>query len=99
MLEAFRELCVSLCHSVCFCVPRVNDLFILECDASSTGVGAVLSVKREEDVLPIAFLLRATSICSYIVVKHVTVRRNWRGWRCMRPSSISGIICMGGDSW
>ncbi len=58
MLEAFRELCVSLCHSVCLCVPRVSDLFISECDASSTGVGAVLSVKREEDVLPVAFFSR-----------------------------------------
>lgn len=58
MLEAFKELRVSLCNAVCLCVPRSEDMYVLECDASGTGVGAVLSVKREEEVLPVAFFSR-----------------------------------------
>ncbi len=48
MLEAFRELCNSLCDSVSLCVPCASDSFILECDACGTGIGAVLSVVRED---------------------------------------------------
>ncbi len=55
MLDAFYGLCNQLCDSVCLCVPCVSDVFVLECDASSTGVGAVLSVVRGEEQLPVAF--------------------------------------------
>ncbi len=55
MLDAFHGLCVQLCNSVCLCVPCASDCFVLECDASSTGVGAVLSVVRGEETLPVAF--------------------------------------------
>ncbi len=55
MLEAFHGLCSELCHSVCLYVPCVSDVFVLECDASASGVGAVLSVKREGEKLPVAF--------------------------------------------
>ncbi len=48
MMEAFHGLCKSLCHSVCLVVPCVSDVFVLECDASVSGVGAVLSVVRGE---------------------------------------------------
>ncbi len=58
MLEAFHALCVQLCDSVCLYVPCNSDVFVLECDASSTGVGAVLSVKREGNCLPVAFFSR-----------------------------------------
>ena len=58
MLEAFSELCMSLCQSVSLCVPCVNDVFVLECDACGSGIGAVLSVKREGDILPVAFFSR-----------------------------------------
>ena len=55
MLDAFRGLCNQLCESVCLCVPCVSDVFVLESDASSTGVGAVLSVVRKGENVPVAF--------------------------------------------
>ncbi len=58
MLEAFRELCVSLCYSVSLYVPLVSDSFVLECDASGSGIGAALSVERDGDRLPVAFFSR-----------------------------------------
>ncbi len=44
-----------LCDSVCLCIPCMSDKFILETDASGAGVGAVLSVRRGEELLPVAF--------------------------------------------
>ncbi len=58
MLVAFSELCNVLSNSVCLCVPRECDVFCLECDASGTGVGAVLSVERDGELLPVAFFSR-----------------------------------------
>ncbi len=58
MLEAFRSLCVELCNAVSLCVPNVCDKFLLESDASSTGVGAALSVIRDGEKLPVAFFSR-----------------------------------------
>ncbi len=55
MLDAFHSLCNQLSVSVRLCVPCVNDTFVLESDASSTGVGAVLSVIRSGKRLPVAF--------------------------------------------
>ncbi len=55
MLNAFHALCNALSVSVRLCVPCVSDVFVLESDASSTGVGAVLSVVRNEEKLPVAF--------------------------------------------
>ncbi len=61
MLNAFYELCNSLCESVCLYVPCSSDSFVLESDASSTGVGAVLSVVRHEEKLPVAFFSKQLS--------------------------------------
>ncbi len=55
MLDAFHALCTKLSVSVRLCVPCVSDVFVLESDASSTGVGAVLSVVRNNEKLPVAF--------------------------------------------
>ncbi len=55
MLDAFHALCSILSVSVRLCVPCVSDVFVLESDASSTGVGAVLSVVRNDEKLPVAF--------------------------------------------
>ncbi len=55
MLDAFHALCNVLSASVRLCVPCVSDVFVLESDASSTGVGAVLSVVRNGEKLPVAF--------------------------------------------
>lgn len=56
--EAFHELCKCLCNYVVLCVPRPEDMFVLECDASGSGVGAVLSVRRGEELLLVAFFSR-----------------------------------------
>ncbi len=58
MLEAFSMLRDVLCDAVCLVVPCVSDCFVVECDASSTGVGAVLSVRREDELKPVAFFSR-----------------------------------------
>ena len=58
MLRAFRSLCNELCDSVCLYVPCVNDNFVLECDASSMGIGAALSMVREGEKLPVASFSR-----------------------------------------
>ncbi len=58
MLDAFRALCNSLSASVCLHVPCVSDVFVLDTDASGTGVGAVLSVVRRGEKLPVAFFSR-----------------------------------------
>ncbi len=55
MVEAFRELCLCLCNSIVLCVPQKEDSFMLECDACSSGIGAVLSVRREDEWRPVAF--------------------------------------------
>ncbi len=44
--------CVSHCVIVCLVVPCVSDVFVLECDASVSGV---VSVVRGEEHLPVAF--------------------------------------------
>ncbi len=58
MLDAFKSLCCSLSESVCLHVPCVSDVFVLDTDASCTGVGAVLSVVRGGEKLPVAFFSR-----------------------------------------
>ena len=55
MLAAFRGMCESLSNHVCLFVPCASDHFSLECDASSTGVGGVLSVCREGKLVPVGF--------------------------------------------
>ena len=45
----------SLCDYSILCIPSHSDLFMLETDASSTGVGAVLNVKRNDSWTPVAY--------------------------------------------
>ncbi len=53
--SAFDCLRVSLCGSVCLCVPSPQDSFVLYTDASDRAVGACLHVIREDIELPVAF--------------------------------------------
>lgn len=46
MRRAFKGLCECLCNYVKLCVPCVDDVFVLETNACSSGVGRVLSVCR-----------------------------------------------------
>ncbi len=54
MEEAFSVLKAKLCSDV-LCVPTCEDCFILETDASGSGVGGVLSVERNGESRVVAF--------------------------------------------
>ncbi len=56
MVEAFIALNTSLCDHCKLCIPCNSDCFLLEMDASSTGIGAVLSVCRDGLWRPASFL-------------------------------------------
>ena len=54
-LEAFTRIKVSLVDVCSLTVPTQQDEFVLHCDASGTGIGATLNVKRGGRKLPVAF--------------------------------------------
>ena len=58
MLEAFDSLRCSLSKVCCQTVPLASDEFLLHTDASGLGVGCVLNVCRNGEVLPAAFYSR-----------------------------------------
>ncbi len=53
-----RGLRDQLSSSVCLIVPCVSDVFVVKSDASATVIGAVLSVRRNDELLPVAFFSR-----------------------------------------
>ena len=53
--QAFRLLRECLCNLGTLTIPNVSDSFRLHTDASGAGLGAVLSVVRSEEELPVAF--------------------------------------------
>ncbi len=55
MEEAFSYLCKSLVSHVSLCIPTCNDEFVVETDASATGVGGVLSIRRKQKLHPVAY--------------------------------------------
>ena len=56
--ESFHLLREALCDSCVLYVPCVADSFVLTCDASYSGVGAVLCVCRDGVKLPVGFFSR-----------------------------------------
>ncbi len=56
----FREFLSLLCSNVLF-FPCQKDEFIVETDASPSGVGSVLSVRRLDRLLPVAVYSRRTT--------------------------------------
>lgn len=58
MYDAFVVLCN--CLSV-LTLPNVSDQFVLYTDASGVGIGAVLSVERENEELPVGFFSKKLS--------------------------------------
>ncbi len=55
MEAAFQLSKGALCDVTCLCIPVSSDIFVLETDASGTGVGAVLSVDRMDVLYPVAY--------------------------------------------
>ena len=56
--QAFVELRKCLCNTCMLTIPDVSDLFRLHTDASGVDLGAVLSVIRREEELPVAYYSR-----------------------------------------
>ena len=46
MIESFNKIIFSICDHTLSTIPTYDDIFILSCDASSYGVGSVLSIMR-----------------------------------------------------
>ena len=47
MYDAYEYLLHTLCSHHVLCLPREDDTFVLQTDASYRGIGAVLSVVRD----------------------------------------------------
>ena len=58
MEEEFRYIKDSLCCVPFLIIPTEDDTFVLQADASGTGIGAMLSVKRDTGEKPVAFFSR-----------------------------------------
>ena len=57
---------VSVCNHVILNVPHTRDSFTLHTDASGRGIGRVLNITRQGQLLPVAFYsrqLRGSEIC------------------------------------
>ena len=59
MQESFCKLCNVLPNNCTLYVPCVSDTFVIECDASYKGIGAVLYVHRDGRELPVGFHSRS----------------------------------------
>ncbi len=55
MDDAFTQLNLSLCSYCVLCIPTDDDSLRLDTNESSSGVGAVLMVKREDQWRPVAY--------------------------------------------
>ena len=58
MLEAFTSLCSAFSYFCVLYVPLASDQFLLHTDASGLGVGCVLNVCRDGEILPASFYSR-----------------------------------------
>ena len=58
MNDAFQYLCNVLCDVSILFLPTASDVFVLQTDASGKGVGAVLSVCRDGEELPVGYFSR-----------------------------------------
>ena len=56
--QAFTKLCKCVCDLCVLTTPLSSDTYTLQTDASGAGVGAVLSVVRKGEELPVAYFSR-----------------------------------------
>lgn len=56
--DEFHYLKQALCHLPSLTIPTQEDSFLLQTDASAVGIGAVLSVTRDDAEKPVAFYSR-----------------------------------------
>ena len=63
MESAFVELKDPLCQHTQLTIPSPEDAFILSTDASGQGVGAVLSIQRAGQTLPVAYFSQKLFQC------------------------------------
>ncbi len=56
--KCFDHLCTVLCKSCMLHIPKSDDHYLLQTDASCDGIGSCLSVCRNEQELPVAFYSR-----------------------------------------
>ncbi len=56
--SAFSKLCDSLVNFSVLIIPTADDQFVISSDASSWGIGGILSVVRIEEELPVAYFSR-----------------------------------------
>ena len=76
MQESFCKLCNVLSNHCMLYVPCVSDTFVVECDASYEGIGAVLYVHRDGRELPVGFHSRPLR-----ELKHVIRHQKWNVWQ------------------
>ena len=55
MIESFNKIIFNICDHTLLTIPTYDYSFIFSCDASSYGVGSVLSIERGDLELPVAF--------------------------------------------
>ncbi len=88
MTKSFHSIISNICQQTSLTIPNKDDKFVVSCDASSCGVGSVLSVVREDNsrqLLPRERKYSATELealallCSvnhfeyYLFGKHFTI--------------------------
>ena len=65
MYQSFYYLCNSLSQASALVIPNSHDHFVLHTDASAHGIGAVLSVVRNEGQLPTGYFSRKLSVMEW----------------------------------
>ena len=88
--QAFSKLCKCLSDVCVLTIPLPSDQYRLQTDASGQGLGAVLSVVREGEELPVAYYSRQ--------LHGAEVQRSWSALVLLLQSSILKFISPDGHS-
>ena len=85
--QAFSKLCKCLSDVCVLTIPLPSDQYRLQTDASGQGLGAVLSVVREGEELPVAYYS-----ANYMVLRCIIQQRSWNALVLLLQSSILKFI-------